>query len=98
MDGEGKSERSAPGDKRQFKSVVVVIGIALFVLGFIITVSSLSSNGTGGDEGVDRGALSTGVGAGSLTLVMVLGMIVSLTGVLIATVGPMASFIQGKSS
>jgi hypothetical protein len=91
------TEGSVHGGRQQIKLVVVVVGIALFVLGFMLTVSSLSTNGTGTEDGATSGVFSEGAAIGSLSLLMIIGMSVSFAGVLIATVGPMASFMQNKA-
>jgi hypothetical protein len=74
-----------------------LIGIALFVLGFVITVSSSSGLDPADDEGSSHGTLSFGAGSGSISLLVLFGIVVSLAGVLVATVGPMTSFIQAKT-
>ena len=97
MDGEGSSTSSIPEDKHELKLAIVIVGIALFVLGFVITVSSFSSGGVDGEDGTPGNTFATGTSPGPLSLLMITGMVVSFTGVLIATVGPMASFIQGRA-
>jgi len=96
LDLEANTGRFVPEDKREIRLAVVMIGIALFVLGFIITLSTLSGNGTGTEEDASGNLLSERTGTGSLSVLMILGIVVSLAGVLIATVGPMASFMQNK--
>ena len=95
MDGE--SSGAVPsGDKRQARLAILLIGIALFVLGFVITVSSSSGLGDS-KEGNSHGVFSTGADTSSLSLLVLVGIVISLAGVLVATVGPMASFIQAKT-
>ncbi len=64
--------------------IMVALGIALFVIGFAITVAGSSSEGLQSEDSS---------GLNSLT---VSGVAISLVGVVTATVGPFASFLRKR--
>lgn len=72
---------------------LVALGIALFVVGFIVSITSLSDPSAASSEGADSG------GAGELSngsLVLLTGLLLSLGGVVMATAGPAMMFIQAR--
>lgn len=72
---------------------LVGLGIALFVVGFIVSVTSLSSTGTAvPGDGVSEAAIHTG----NESLVLFFGLLLSLGGVVLATAGPAWMFIQAR--
>ncbi len=85
--------------KRHFKQkgtpIVVVVGIALFVMGFVITVYSLSSLESVSAEGEGPTYESPQVFSSS-SLPLFIGLVLSLVGVVSATAGPAAIFLHGK--
>lgn len=72
---------------------LVGLGIALFVVGFLVSVTALSSTGTAvpGD-----GVTDAADHMGDDSLVLVFGLLLSLGGVVLATAGPAWIFIQAR--
>lgn len=66
--------------------MIVFFGIALFIAGFLVTVTTLS-NSTG-TSGTNSGGLSE--------LVTISGSAISLCGIVVATLGPLASAASGR--
>lgn len=87
-------EETLRGDKRGF--IMVAVGILLFVTGFLVTLSAIDNNQSpsSGDIATNRGeaGLSNSSDAFLLT-----GILVSLVGVVLATVGPAVGMVRGKS-
>jgi len=75
---------------------LALIGIVLFMVGFLLTVSSISASDSSDGSNASADRHPGGVGSSSLNFMMVSGLLVSLIGVVIATVGPAAIFIRGK--
>jgi Mn2+/Fe2+ NRAMP family transporter len=96
---EDRFGEATPRDKQRLKSFVVVLGIALFIVGFLITVSVLSGSGEANQQNATGSSLATEPHArpGPFDAFVLLGMAVSFSGIVIATVGPMASFIQARA-
>jgi hypothetical protein len=75
--------------------LIVFIGIVLFVVGFLVTVATLS-NGTG-VSGQDGSAIVSGSHSRGLSeLVTISGSAISLTGIVVATLGPLASVASSR--
>ncbi|MBE0517720.1 MAG: hypothetical protein IH630_00655 [Thermoplasmata archaeon] len=85
--------------KRPFRlkgtPIVVGVGIALFVMGFVITVYSLSSLETvsAGGDGLTSDSHQI---FSSSSLPLFIGLVLSLVGVVSATAGPAAFFLHSK--
>ncbi|OGS51677.1 MAG: hypothetical protein A3K75_04460 [Euryarchaeota archaeon RBG_13_61_15] len=90
------------GEKHTDKSklsLIVLTGITLFVVGFIVTISSLSGLGSSAStsdsdqtlymEGADDGRADS--------TALLIGLVFSLAGVVAATAGPAAFFIHRKN-
>lgn len=77
------------------RSVMALIGIALFVVGFVITLGAISGVAL---PGVHASQNHGGLGSGNseTTLWMVLGLAISLAGLILATVGPAISFLKAR--
>jgi len=76
---------------------MVMGGILLFVVGFFVTLAAIqsshaaaSSNGTSTQEGETGSPVPQSVYLSS-------GILVSLAGVVLATVGPVAGMVRGKA-
>ncbi len=90
----GKNPKALRSEKPRL--IMVTVGILLFVAGFLVTVVALQDDGaaspanetTSGDVGTQRSAP-----AGAYLLG---GILISLVGVVLATVGPAAAIIRGK--
>ena len=82
--------------RRILLSLAVTIGIALFVIGFVMTLMSLSEDSSASAESVDRlDSTEAYVGPGH-TVTLLIGLVLSMTGVTIATAVPAALFIQSS--
>jgi hypothetical protein len=80
--------RVGPGGTR---FLMVCVGIALFVIGFLLTITSLSENGRSLGQSASENSLA---GNGLLShsssgLVLIAGVSTSLAGVVTATIGPL---------
>lgn len=73
---------------------MVGIGIFLFVAGFMITISCLESP----DESSGDGLITSSEPASSPDAFLLVGLSLSLAGVVSATAGPAAFFIHKKRS
>ena len=91
-------ELSSSRAKRLILSLVVIIGIALFTIGFVVTVVSLSDDSAASARSVgDLGAVDDGSFFGH-TGALILGLVLSMSGVVIATMVPAAHFLRGSKS
>ncbi|UCE91855.1 MAG: hypothetical protein JSV90_01515 [Methanobacteriota archaeon] len=88
------NDRGATG--RRTSALAVLLGMALFIVGFGITLSSLPSDSAAGTQG--SGMLDDAIGNtssdGAAALLLV-GLIISMAGVIVATAIPAAVFLQG---
>jgi len=78
--------------------LMVSVGIALFVIGFFVTVSSFSQIHVGvaqDGSGVPRSIDNERFG-GEADMLVLAGIITSLAGVVIATVGPAFSVMRSR--
>ncbi len=84
----------ASGSRRGL-SIVVAVGIGLFVIGFLITIVSLSftDNVDASDNPTLAQDSSVGDGSGSYLLI---GLMLSLVGLVSATTAPAAYFIHRR--
>ncbi len=79
-------------------SLAVTIGIALFTIGFVMTVISLSEDSAASARSTnDLGTVDSGPLFGH-TGVLMLGLVLSMSGVVIATAVPAAHFLRGSRS
>ncbi|GEM_PF-3210971 len=74
--------------------VIVGLGIALFVTGFVLAVTSLSEPDTvlAGEDALQ----TSGSGAESASFTLFFGLLLSLAGVVLATAGPAMFFIHAR--
>jgi hypothetical protein len=84
----------ASGSRRGL-SIVVALGIGLFIVGFFITIVSLSLTDNADASGTPALAEGTGVGSGSGSFLLV-GLMLSLVGLVSATTAPAAYFIHRR--
>jgi hypothetical protein len=87
------------GKKRSDKpllSLMVLVGVSLFVAGFMITVSSLSDLGASSSTSDSERLLysETEEDARADSTALLIGITLSLAGVVAATAGPAAFFIH----
>lgn len=73
---------------------MVAVGMTLFAVGFILTISALSGMALPGAHGASQGLGSSGSGDSQTEPWMIMGFIISLAGLVLATVGPAVSFIK----
>lgn len=91
-------ERASSRARSLILSLAVVIGIALFTIGFVVTVVSLSDDSVASARNVDDlGAVGDGSFFGH-TGALVLGLVLSMSGVVIATTVPAAHFLRDSKS
>jgi hypothetical protein len=96
MPEEGDKRNAYEGD-RPVHPTVLVLGIALFVTGFLITVTSMSGSLDGQSE-LASGDLRSSEAQTSSTsgLLMFIGIVLSMSGVVSATAGPAAYFVHSR--
>ena len=93
-----RKTRFGAGRVLNSRFLMVSVGIGLFVIGFIVTVASFSQMNVGGSR-VESGAPipidneDSGRGADISVLA---GIITSLAGVIVATVGPTISVMRNR--
>lgn len=98
MSGDDSDERSSNSGSRLILSLAVIIGISLFAIGFVVTVTSLSGDSVAGAQstdvlgGADDGSAFDHNGA------LMLGFVLSMSGVVIATTVPAAHFLRGSKN
>ena len=91
-----KDEHRTSGSGRRTSALAVSFGMALFIVGFAVTLASLPSDTAAGTKG--SGSLDEAVdslqsrGDGML---LAIGLVVSMAGVIVATAVPAAVFLQG---
>jgi len=87
-------EQTSRGDKRGL--AMVALGLLLFVMGFMVTLTAIGDNQspTTGDISSNRG--DAGLSDPSNAF-LVTGILVSLVGVVLATIGPAVGMVRGKS-
>jgi hypothetical protein len=95
MDHENNDEQGRSGS-RQYIAIAVIAGIVLFVTGFAMTLVSLPDGGATGISDSDAsGTYSNGLSDSSTDGVLLLvGLALSMMGVVLATVIPAAMFIR----
>jgi len=83
------------GNTGEIRLLIVFIGIVLFIAGFLVTVTTLSnSTGTSGQDG--SAVISGDRSRGLSELVTISGSAISLSGIVVATLGPLASATSGR--
>jgi len=87
-------ERASSRARSLILSLAVVIGIALFTIGFVVTVVSLSEDSVASARNVDDLSAVDGGSFFGHTGALVLGLVLSMSGVLIATTVPAAHFLR----
>jgi len=77
--------------------IMVSVGILLFVAGFLVTLAAVESDHAGSTDS-DAAALRGETRPSSSAGVYILsGILISLVGVVLATVGPAAGMVRGRS-
>jgi|GEM_PF-1688158 len=74
------------------RSLLVVIGMTLFALGFIFTLKALPT----GSETL--GSSDAASASSSPSWLLIVGFVVSLSGIALATVAPAAMFMRARKS
>jgi hypothetical protein len=77
---------------------MVSVGIALFVVGFLVTVASFSQMNVEGTQDGSGRSLTTddGLFGGEADVFVFAGILTSLAGVVTATVGPAVSVMRNR--
>lgn len=90
-------KRSAEGTrKNKVLFLVVGLGMALFISGFVLAITSLSEPA---EVSADADSLRMEEsGPSGLSSSLLLGLLLSLAGVVMATAGPAAFFIQARKN
>lgn len=88
-----KDEYMDDAARRNRKGLLVVVGlgIALFVSGFVMIVASLSGPSAASPDEIALQATDTAYDGASVILLV--GLLVSLGGVVLATAGPLMMFV-----
>ena len=83
------------GNRGEIRLLIVFLGIVLFIAGFLVTVMTLSDDT--GISGQDGSATINGNHSHGLSeLVTISGSAISLCGIVVATLGPLASAASGR--
>ena len=83
------------GNTGEIRLLIVFLGIVLFIAGFLVTVTTLSdSTGISGHDG--SATISGDRSRGLSELVTISGSAISLSGIVVATLGPLASATSGR--
>jgi NADH:ubiquinone oxidoreductase subunit 6 (subunit J) len=93
------SKRDSKASKRRVvKPVAVWIGIALFVVGFVLTIAAIPhGEQSRSNDASQYTEANQGRAAPSNELYLASGILVSLAGVILATVVPAISFVKRAS-
>ena len=84
--------------KRTIRTFATVIGLVLFVAGFLLTISSLSKTYVSESDGdSSNGLLGNDSYAPTMSTITMLGLLSSLAGIMIATVGPAFAAFHRRS-
>ena len=94
MDRDSSGERGHIGPRPAI-AATVLLGIALFIAGFALTMHSLSGTATAGvnSDDVSYSDQNSSSDTSNHTLLM-MGLLLSMVGVIIATVVPAVAFIR----
>lgn len=76
--------------------LAVTLGISLFVAGFVMTVVSLSDDPSARTGSADQSGAEDAFFSSAHSGMLVLGLILSMGGVVLATAVPAACFIRGS--
>ena len=90
---DASDESSKRGLKGRAILLVVGLGMVLFVVGFAMTVTSLSDPESVSAQG-DYEMSETGSGSTSDSMLLMTGLLLSLAGVVMATTGPAVFFLR----
>jgi len=88
-------EQTSRGAKRRF--IMVAVGIFLFVAGFLATLSAIDDHQTSTSSGDSATRMGEQGLSNSSNAFLLAGILVSLMGVVLATVGPAVGMIRGRS-
>ena len=76
---------------------MVSVGISLFIAGFLVTLSSSNDHSFGAPNGDDASRSPEEGFSSSIGTNLLVGIFVSLSGVILATVGPAVGIVKGKA-
>jgi hypothetical protein len=84
------------GGHGRSRLLMVSLGIVLFILGFMLTIAAIPHAGQNEASGTS-GSYGGGEPGSSSDFYLMSGMVVSLAGVVLATVGPAMGFVKRTS-
>lgn len=91
--------RRVRGQGSRERLLMVAFGIALFVTGFVMTIAGFSVSGVEGARASDSHLAASSDNAGSHSeLLLFVGMVTSLAGVVVATVGPVFYMLRTENA
>lgn len=90
MDKDGRKDDAACRRRRALV-IVVSLGIALFTAGFLVTVASLSGPSSASSQ--DAALQVIDMSSVDSSAILLVGLLVSLGGVVLATAGPLMLFV-----
>ena len=93
-DDENSDAPSGKGS-RFLMMLAVTLGIALFIAGFVMTVVSLSDDSSARTDSTDQSGADAFLSSAHSGM-LVLGLVLSMGGVVLATAVPAACFIRGE--
>jgi hypothetical protein len=96
MPDDDADKRISKRRRRIVISLAVTLGIALFATGFMMTLISLSENSTARAGSTDESSGVDDDSASSHTGTLVIGLVLSMAGVVLATAVPAAFFIRSS--
>jgi drug/metabolite transporter superfamily protein YnfA len=83
-------------DREKSRTIMVIGGILLFVFGFLVTLAAVQDNhASAASDGI---TVEESVGASDISrnVFLMSGILISLAGVVLATVGPVAGMFKVK--
>ena len=83
------------GNTGEIRLLIVFVGIVLFIAGFLVTVTTLSDS-AGISEQDGSATISEDQSHGLSGLVTISGSAISLCGIVVATMGPLASAASSR--
>ena len=95
--GHHSANQSSPSTSETRRLVMVSVGISLFIAGFLVTLSSSSDRSFGASNGDDASRSPEEGFSSSIGTNLLVGIFVSLSGVILATVGPAVGIVKGKA-
>ena len=94
---QGSPSRSPETSRREKSRLIMVsVGIILFVVGFLVTLTAIESDHAAASDNDTSGLRSETGAFASISLYLLSGILISLVGVVLATVGPVAGMVKRR--